>query len=152
MDSVAPSDVVIPRMSIIVYDGDTGRCLYSVHAPVRQAMIDFYHESSIKFVYFPGDTPPETIMQTSYVDTATGKLTDRPSIETPAEISITADGVETVRITVPQPCTARLDGVNSVITEGFIDIAADMPAEYVLEIEQWPYLDKTVRITAHAAV
>lgn len=82
------------------------------------------------------------------------QITSRPSFDEsiPAEIVIVADGVDTVSLTVPDPCEIRLDGETQVITGGQLDISSDMPAEYSLELVQWPYIIKRIRVTVNAAI
>lgn len=81
-----------------------------------------------------------------------GAVTPRPVFDLPDEIELIADGVDTRTITLPDPCEARLDGEPMTFTGGSLDLSSDMPAEYTLELIQWPYIEKTIKVIAHAAV
>ncbi|ESY35779.1 hypothetical protein NKK48_01625 [Mesorhizobium sp. C386A] len=79
-----------------------------------------------------------------------GAITPRPVFDVPDEIELIADGIDVKTFAVPDPCEARLDGEPMTITGGRLDLSSDMPAEYTLELIQWPYIEKTVKVTAHA--
>ncbi|TPN42336.1 hypothetical protein [Mesorhizobium sp. B1-1-6] len=77
-------------------------------------------------------------------------VTPRPVLDLPDEISIIADGVDIKTLSIPDPCDVRLDGEPMTLTGGTLELSSDMPAEYTLELLQWPYIAKTIKVTAHA--
>ncbi|RUU75712.1 hypothetical protein [Mesorhizobium sp. M7A.F.Ca.MR.362.00.0.0] len=80
-----------------------------------------------------------------------GVVTTRPVFDLPDEIELIADGVDIKTIPLPDPCDVRLDGEPMTLTGGSLDLTSDMPAEYTLELVQWPYLPKTIKVFAHAS-
>jgi hypothetical protein len=45
----------------------------------------------------------------------------------------------------------HVDGEEITILGGEIELQSDMPAEYIIDLVQWPYLEKTIKVTANAA-
>lgn len=80
-----------------------------------------------------------------------GAITPRPIFPFDDVIEIVADEQHTVSLTVPDPCQIRIDGEPMTITGGQLELTSDMPAEYIVELVQWPYVEKTIKVIAHAA-
>ena len=96
---------------------------------------------------------PMGVSQTEfYVDVATQELKPRSIL--PADVSkleIVADGNDICQITnLPDPVEVKIDGVLHTITGGVLELVADVPATYKVEINHWPYLPWTVEIIANA--
>ncbi|UVK46811.1 hypothetical protein BPNPMPFG_002521 [Mesorhizobium sp. AR07] len=82
-----------------------------------------------------------------------GAVTPRPVFDLPDQIELVADGVDSRTINVPDPCEIRVDGQPMTVSNLFGDLtlSSDMPAEYTLELVQWPYMAKTIKVIARAA-
>jgi len=62
---------------------------------------------------------------------------------------IQANDSDTATISgLPIPCTATLDGVDTIITDGVILFKIDFPGTYQIIITSFPYIPKTFEVTA----
>lgn len=120
-------------------DWDTGELRYNLDGSpkmVSNSVINQECDILTDYIANPGDD----------------HVTPRPVFDVPDEISIIADGVDLVTLALPDPCLISLDGEQQTITGGSLELTSDMPAEYELQLLQWPYIKKTVRILANAAL
>ena len=69
-----------------------------------------------------------------------GELEARPVLEF-SKLNIAADGVdEAVLANLPDPCTVVINGEPHEVTGGSLELSADVPATYVVEIrDPFPY-------------
>lgn len=80
-----------------------------------------------------------------------GKLMVRPVFDAPDVIEIDADGVNTATILLPTPCDITIDGEPHTIMDGELVLQSDMEADYDVQLVQWPYIQKQIKVTARAA-
>jgi hypothetical protein len=77
-------------------------------------------------------------------------VTERPAL--PVHLSrteIKADGKRMATITgLPQPTTVVINDEAHVIADGRLDLVSDMPAEYRITIDRWPYLPWSATVIA----
>ncbi|RUX60156.1 hypothetical protein [Mesorhizobium sp. M7A.F.Ca.CA.002.12.1.1] len=111
-----------------------------------------YNEDGTPKMVSPGVTFQRCDIETDYV--FDGAVTPRPVFDLPDVVELVADGVDTRKLTIPDPCDILIDGEPTTISGALneLELAADMPAEYTLEFVQWPYMPKTVKVIAHAAL
>ncbi|TKT78437.1 hypothetical protein [Aquamicrobium sp. LC103] len=80
-----------------------------------------------------------------------GAVTARPTLRVPETVEIVADGAdEHVIEGLPDPCQALVDGEEMEITGGSLAISSDMPAEYVIRFDQWPFMPAETKVIARA--
>lgn len=78
-----------------------------------------------------------------------GAVVLRPVLDLPEELQIDADGVDEARLeNLPTPCRITVDGVEYTVEDGEFVMTAELPAEYVVVVDQWPYLPHTMRVVA----
>jgi hypothetical protein len=113
------------------------------------------HERGIKHVHIPG---PGGLPRHDrhYVDVKTGKLIKRPDIA-PAinKQQIKANGMDVAHIArLPKPCevTVFLNGIAigpaAKNTDGELEIAAQRPGRYRIQVDAWPHRRWAIEIEA----
>jgi hypothetical protein len=91
------------------------------------------------------DAPPT--LSTDYV--LGGTVTPRPTLPAFDKTSILANGTDTATLsTLPDPCAVTVNGVEFSITGGTLELDADYPGTYRVEIRQFPYRDFVQEIIA----
>ncbi|MBA8881740.1 hypothetical protein [Phyllobacterium myrsinacearum] len=81
-----------------------------------------------------------------------GAITPRPIFEAPDIIHIKADGVDMQVVeNLPEGATLIVDGKIHMLEGTSLTISSDMPAQYDILIQKFPYLDRTIRVVADAA-
>lgn len=109
-----------------------------------------YNEDGSPKMVSPGVTYQLCDIETDYI--LNGVVTARPVFDAPEQIELIADGIDSHTIAIPDPCEIRVDGepmtISNLLNE--LTLSAAMPAEYTLELIQWPYLPKTIKVIAHA--
>ncbi|QWY83361.1 hypothetical protein [Rhizobium phage RHph_X3_2] len=86
--------------------------------------------------------PPADLDLGHYV--SEGSITQRPQFDIPDELELAVG--ESKDYAIPNPCKITFDGVEHVVTDGVLGIDGEMPAEYTLTLEQWPYLPHTLKV------
>jgi hypothetical protein len=133
-------------MPLVEYDA-RGSIFHVVNDPFPQGIVEIFDDEGKPYLIFESDVVVD--MDTNYI--VDGALAERPVFAAPDEIEIIADGSDSASFSIPDPCALRIDGVDHVVEGGQLSISSDMPAEYVIELVQWPYVEKTVKVVAHAA-
>jgi hypothetical protein len=138
-------------MKMLLCQTPEGRIKNIIFDPIPPEMPDFYTEQGIAHVIVESDLDGGEIISEFYVD-GDGEVVERPEFDAPDEIAIVADGTVQATVALPDPCAIKVDGEAKTIPGGKIEIASDMPAEYLLELVQWPYIPKKVKVVANAPV
>ena len=79
-----------------------------------------------------------------------GAIAARPAIDLPSEITAeVGDEIELVGLpgSPADPCLVHIDGATHQVGDGELFLDADMPAEYSILIEKFPYQRKTIKVT-----
>lgn len=137
-------------MRMLLCHTPEGRIENIIFDPIPSVMEEFYTQEGILHVMVESDLSGYEISTEFYIDE--GAVVERPEFDAPEEIAIVADGTAHATLTVPDPCAVKVDGEAKTIPGGKIEIASDIPAEYLLELVQWPYMPKKVKVVANAPV
>jgi len=94
-------------------------------------------------------------LERDYVDLTAGPIVQRrPTMPGFDKIAITADGADSATLSLPVPFVVTVDGVphavNTLDEAGryTVGIDSDMPANYAVAVEAWPYLSYSAEIVA----
>lgn len=72
----------------------------------------------------------------------------RPKV---SKASILADGVDETQISgLPIPCQMMVNGEVVVVDDGSLELSADVAGQYVVEMDQWPYVPWSTTIRARS--
>jgi hypothetical protein len=120
------------------YDPDTGRIL-----AVGWTATSVFEEMQLQ----PGThyLAAESRLAVDYV--LDGQIVERPVLAGFDKTSIAADGIDEAIMVLPEPMTVIIDGVGHALS-GSVELSADMPATYVIEIDHFPYLPFRTEIAA----
>lgn len=78
----------------------------------------------------------------NYVDQ--GALALRPSVNLPTEVRL---GIgETYSVELPKPCRVLVDGEPLTIEEGVLELQGEMPAEYSIQVDHFPFKPATMKV------
>lgn len=79
-----------------------------------------------------------------------GEVVRRPIIDAaPSKLQISADGVDTSVIDgLPRPCEVVVNGEAYTIDDGRLDLTSDMPADYEIRIDHWPFMPWSATVAA----
>ncbi|MFM2045237.1 MAG: hypothetical protein RLY86_3813 [Pseudomonadota bacterium] len=78
-----------------------------------------------------------------------GTVTPRPVLPDFDKTAILADGIDTATLSgLPDPCTVTVNGQDHSVTGGVLELDADHPGTYRVEIRHFPYRDFVQEITA----
>ncbi|MFV3131961.1 hypothetical protein [Niveispirillum sp. KHB5.9] len=78
-----------------------------------------------------------------------GTITPRPILPQFDKTSILADGTDIATLSgLPDPCTVLVNGEEHTITGGTLELDADYPGTWRVEIRHFPYRDFVQEITA----
>lgn len=76
-----------------------------------------------------------------------GQTMPRPTLDLATDIKMSVDGV--VQLQAPETCRVVLNGQEHTVTDDLLELEADMPATYQVQIEQFLHhqhiIDVTVR-------
>lgn len=130
----------------VVYHTTTGRIrnIYMVRTPggIGIQTIPSGHD------YLEGDAD----LETQYVDVSVPAVIDRPTFAGFDTTEIDADGEDVATLTAPEGKVFQVDGEPVTIgSEGMLEIAADSPGVYTVEIGDqaaFPYMPFSADITA----
>jgi hypothetical protein len=79
------------------------------------------------------------------------QLTPRPVLAGLDRLTIAADGVEVATLAgLPDPCPVTVNGQAHSVTGGVLELTADYPGDYRVEVRHFPWRDFTATITATA--
>lgn len=79
-----------------------------------------------------------------------GEVLERPTFDAPESLAVTVGELITLP-GLPNPVDVTIDGTTHIVEGGELELTADMPAQYTIEISQWPYISRTVEVTVNAA-
>jgi cell division ATPase FtsA len=165
---------------IVEYDDD-GRISHIIHDPVHESIVGTLHEMGRQFldlatipwppqpvidkatgepmidedsgaiiVASQGYDSPSVDGESQYV--LDGAIEPRPTFKAPELVEIVADDVdEKVIENLPENATLLVDGEMHQLDGTTLTIASDMPAEYEIRIQKFPFIERTVKVIAHAA-
>lgn len=128
-------------VSFIKYHTQSGRIRQAMDISPEEA--NLYEEPGWSVMTV--DTPPT--LSTDYV--LAGAVTPRPTLPAFNRTSILANGTDTATLSgLPDPCAVTVNGVAHSIVGGTLELDADYPGTYRVEIRQFPYRDFVQEITA----
>jgi hypothetical protein len=131
----------------IVHDS-AGSIRQLITEPFSADYLDGFEAEGLGVVRLETEALPPEVFQTVYV--LNGAPTHRPDF--PATIdktTIRADASDKAVIAnLPQPCTLMVDGQPVERKAGTLTLTSDMPADYVISCDQWPYLPWSVTVMA----
>lgn len=128
-------------VSFIKYHTQSGRIRQAMDIGPDEAVL--YEETGWSVMAV--DTAPA--LSTDYV--LAGIVTPRPVLPGFDKTSILADGTDTATLSgLPDPCIVHVNGATHSITGGTLELDADYPGIYQVEIREFPYRDFIQEITA----
>ena len=66
-----------------------------------------------------------------------------------SKINLAADGVDEVKITnIPNPGAVIVNGFRSEVVDGVFEFSVDLPGEYEVVVQAFPYLPAVFEVTA----
>jgi hypothetical protein len=138
---------------MIIEHTPEGLIRHIVFDPVPPDLFETMDANGIEYRNFPpimtenGTQNVECDPMLDYIND--GQITRRPAINVPATAQLTVG--ETFTLTgLPDPIEVILDGEVSELTGGTLELSADMPAEYTLVLEKWPYQTAILKVTVNA--
>ncbi|WLR91013.1 hypothetical protein [Shinella zoogloeoides] len=133
---------------IVVFDPADGRIQQTVFDPIPPGLERVLTDNGQNFLFTHQEIGP-SIYDDYFV--SDGALTRRPDFPIPhAEISLgVGEGIALEGL--PQPCRIFVEGAEIVVNDGELTIESDMPAEYEILFDQWPFKPATVKVTINEA-
>ncbi|QIG69093.1 hypothetical protein EVB78_060 [Rhizobium phage RHph_N1_15] len=95
--------------------------------------------------------PFQPMPDTHYVDLTANPaaVAERPVMAISQEVTLNV-GDTLVINDLPDPVEVTLDDQASELTGGTLELLADMPAEYMLTLNKWPYQTTILKVTVNA--
>lgn len=121
---------------------------------VSSGLIVQYMEVSERELFLYETTGRAAIPTTSAANLSSlyvldGVATPRPSLTGFDKTAILADGADTAILSgLPNPCTILINGQEHIVTGGTLELDADYPGTYRVEIRHFPYRDFVQEIIA----
>lgn len=126
-----------------------GRPTATVNDPVPEGYQDLMREQNTRFIEFTEADLPIDLFFKHWVN-ENDELVLRPELVGIEDLELTVG--ESHSWTIPLSTQVALDDEEPVEIAGTtLEIEADMPAEYTLTFSNWPYVEKTVKVTIHEA-
>ncbi len=134
-----------PNECYYIYNRD-GLILYSIEHPAPETTEDTLRSHNQNFVI-----GPKKHVGSIFVDTSKKVVKDRS--ELPASWNgtntVPADGVSSISLNSPNGTKVFIEEDEAgVVVNGSFEIAAEIPGEYDVRLELWPYLPKNLTFTA----
>jgi hypothetical protein len=85
-----------------------------------------------------------------YVDVSTLAILPRPEFDIPSELTLVL-GAEPVSLPIPTGTTLAIDDREMVVEERELLLSADVDDTYLIRLTNWPFMPKTIQVTAHVA-
>ncbi len=124
--------------------------LYSPQTGLIRQVMDIADDEADLYEQPDGAVMPVTAspeLERDYV--LDGVVIPRPTLSAFDKTSIAADGIDTATLSgLPDPCTILINGQEHTVTGGTLDLDADRPGTYRVEIRHFPYRDFAQEITA----
>lgn len=79
-----------------------------------------------------------------------GQMVTRPVIEVPSSVELKVGESMTIA-NLPNPCRIKVDGETITVEGGELELEGDMPAEYQIVIDHFPYKSATLKVTVYEA-
>jgi len=159
---------------IVEYDMD-GRIFHVMFDPVPQEVIEELVSRDALFLSFSPHFGPDVeipwideegnqttmlaqgpqvpfnvLPMTHYVDLETMEVRERPALDVPTEVSVVVG--QGIDIMLPHdPFHIRVDGEELDVTGGKLELDPEMPATYQIDFNHFPYVDQSLKVTAHEA-
>lgn len=133
----------------LVYS-ETGFVQNMMHEPVDDSYVDRVRSFGFNVARVVDAWMADKTSADIWVDPATGEIALRPALQLHlSRTEIKADGKRLATITgLPRPCDVLIEGVLHTIADGRLDLVSDMPADYEIRIDQWPYLPWSATVSA----
>lgn len=127
-------------MNYVRFNPTTGAILQTGHMP-EDALQQFADTLDWHWIEGVGDP------NTQYVHD--GMLAPRPALEfVNHSLAVGENVVFTLPVT---PCVVTVDGTEYTVTDAVLHFDATTIGEYTLSFKAYPYYDKTITVTVHAA-
>lgn len=166
---------------MLVEYNENGRIGHIVMDPVPEGVAETLTEKGIRFLNLPVLALPDIpavhpISGEPILDEETGEqiwapegytqaqvdpvndyvfdeaITPRPSFDAPDLVEIIANGVdEKVVENLPENASLIIDGEPHALEGTTLTLSSDMPAEYTILVQKFPYFERTIKVIAHAA-
>lgn len=125
----------------LLYTRTTGALLQ--YMEIADEEVDLYEDATRAAIAVPA------LPDLSAIYVPDGTLTPRPDLAGFDKTSILADGADTATLSgLPDPCMALINGLEHTITGGTLELDADYPGTWRVEIRYFPYRDFVQEITA----
>ncbi|MGO7308777.1 hypothetical protein ACCS91_33520 [Rhizobium ruizarguesonis] len=139
---------------MIIEHNSDGLITHIVFDPVPPDLFQVMDDNGIAYLSFP---PMVTEEETKNVECEIaldyikdGQITRRPALQVPESVTLRVG--ETFVVTgLPDPINVVVDGQVNEITGGSLELDPDMPAEYTLFFDKWPYQAATLKVTVNEA-
>ncbi|MBC2806645.1 hypothetical protein C3Y94_026185 [Rhizobium ruizarguesonis] len=139
---------------MIIEHNSDGLITHLVFDPVPHDLFQVMDSNGITYLNFPpvqtedGTKNVECDVSLDYIKD--GQITRRPALQVPESVTLRVG--ETFVVTgLPDPINVVVDGQVNEITGGSLELDADMPAEYRLFFDKWPYQAATLKVTVNEA-
>lgn len=130
-------------MTITTYNTTTGQLYCTVQCPVD--LLSKQVPNGLGYIegVFSGET--------HWYNLNLKAVVERPQMSCPVTIpAVVANGIDAATITnLPVPCTVTVDGQSFEVDDGTVEMTFDEPGKHTITLSAWPYLDRTVEITAY---
>lgn len=136
---------------MIIEYSDNGRITHIINDPVPEGMEQVLNDNNCRFIVISGADGASDLnaLRDCFIDNQTVHL--RPRFTLPDTVTVLANGIDEYTVTgLPAGTVVKVNGETHIIDGDFI-IASDMPAEYEMEFECWPYIPHTMKVLANAS-
>ena len=152
---------------IVQYEETSGRIFHIIDDPVPASIVEFLTDSgavmlnlqpvpkSSQQVENPATgevvdvvsewAEPKVDIATDYVDLTNLSICPRPNFDLPNDVSLSV-GEERRFYGLPTGINVTFDGLTETITDGVVEISAEMPAQYELTFDYFPYMPHTMKV------
>lgn len=135
-----------PNECYYIYRPD-GFILYTIEHPAPETTEQTLLSHNHTFVI-----GPKLQLDTIYVDTVKKKVKTRVELSAAwnGSNTVAADGSSLISFTAPAGTQVFIEGDEAGVVDanGIFEIAAEIPGEYDIRLDLWPYLSKNLIFTA----
>lgn len=135
---------------IVEYDA-TGMITHIVNDPVPPGLVDLMRERGRTLIELipdyseDGAGAAEVDLIGDYVDVDTQEIKKRPVVEFPAEITLAIGDSYKIE-NLPDPLSLVIDSRRYEITGGELELEGEMPAEYFIYVDSFPYYPSRIKV------